>query len=451
MGGNAQLIGAALGGIALILFLIIRTKLHAFVALLLGSLVIGIAAGMPFQGVIDSVASGVGSTLASIAVIVGLGAMFGRMLEVSGGAESLASSLLETSGERNAQWSLLIVGFVISIPVFFDVAFIVLVSVVYGLTERTGRPIVYYAIPLMAGGVVTHSFIPPTPGPIAVAGLLNADLGLVMMFGALIGIPAAIVAGPVYGSLIAPHVPKGIPEYMQVSSDESASAAGRPLPGVGLVVTLIAIPLVLIVGNTVAGITLAEGSGLRSALELIGHPMVALLITTLLCFHLLGTRAGYSREEVQDIATRALEPAGIVILVTSAGGVLKQVLIDSGVGDVLADWLIATSLPALFLAFVIAAAVRIMQGSATVAMLTAGGLVAAMFGQLELSQAMTALFVIAIAAGATIASHVNDSGFWLVNRYLGLTVPETFKTWTALTTIASLVAIVLVMTVAAFL
>jgi Gnt-I system low-affinity gluconate transporter len=446
MGGDTRLIVAAAAGMALILFLIVRTKLHAFVALLLGSLVIGVAAGMPFQSVIDSVASGVGSTLAAIAVVVGLGAMFGRMLEVSGGAEALAASLLAKSGERNAQWPLLAVGFIVAIPVFFDVAFIVLVSVVYGLTEKTGRPIVYYAIPLLAGLVVTHSFIPPTPGPIAVAGLLGADLGFVMLFGALIGIPAAIVAGPIFGSFIASRVPARMPEYMQVAERRE----GRELPSVALVVTLIAIPLVLIVGNTVTGLVLDDGNRFRDVMALVGHPMVALLVTTVLCFSLLGTRAGYSRDEIQDVATRALEPAGIVILVTAAGGVLKQVLIDSGVGDVMADGLVATNLPGLLLAFLIAAAVRLMQGSATVAMLTAAGLVAALFGETAMSEAMLALHVIAIAAGATIASHVNDSGFWLVNRYLGLTVPETFRTWTALTTIASLVAIALVMLVAMF-
>lgn len=440
---DAQLVGAALGGIALILFLIIRAKLHAFVSLLIGSLVIGIAAGMPFDGVLDSVATGVGSTLASIAVVVGLGAMFGRMLEVSGGAESLAKTLLARSGERNAQWSLLAVGFIVGIPVFFDVAFIVLISVIYGLTEKTGRPIVYYAIPLMAGLVVTHTFIPPTPGPIAVAGLLGADLGYVMFFGALIGIPTAIIAGPVWGRFIASRVPTGKPDYMKVSERND----GRPLPSAGLVVTLIGIPLVLILGNTAAGIVMPEGTTLGAVITFVGHPIVALLVTTVLCFYLLGTRAGYSRDQVQEIAMRALEPAGLVILVTGAGGVLKQVLIDSGVGDVLSEFLARTELPSLLLAFIIASAVRLMQGSATVAMLTAGGLVAALFGDVEFSQAELALHVIAIAAGATIASHVNDSGFWLVNRYLGLTVPETFKTWTALTTIAALVAIVLALLV----
>lgn len=441
MSSDTQLIGAALAGIALVLFLIVRAKLHAFVALLIGSLVIGVAAGMPFQSVLDSISTGVGSTLASIAVVVGLGAMFGRMLEVSGGAESLASSLLAKSGERNAQWPLLAIGFIVAVPVFFDVAFIILISIIYGLTEKTGRPIVYYAVPLMAGGVVTHSFIPPTPGPIAVAGLLGADLGFVMLFGALVGIPSAIVAGPFWGSFIAKHVTVGKPDYM----DAEAPVTRTALPSAGLIGSLIAIPLVLIVGNTVAGLMLEEGNAVRSVMVFVGHPIVALLVTTLLCFHLLGTRAGYTRNQVQEIAMRALEPAGIVILVTAAGGVLKQVLIDSGVGAVISDMLSATNLPGLLLAFIIASAVRVMQGSATVAMLTAGGLVSALFSDVAMSDSLLALHVIAIAAGATIASHVNDSGFWLVNRYLGLTVPDTFRTWTALTTIAAVVAIVLVM------
>lgn len=424
---------------ALLLFLIIRVKLHAFVALLIGSLVIGVAAGMPFADVLDAVATGVGSTLAAIAVLVGLGAMFGQMLEVSGGAESLADSLVERFGQGNAQWSLLAVGFIVAIPVFFDVAFIILISLVYGLTERTNRPIVYYALPLLAGLAVTHAFIPPTPGPIAVAGLIGADLGWVMLLGVLIGLPAAIIAGPIYAQLIARHVPARVPDYMRAATRKGE----RKLPSVWLIVTLIGIPLVLIVGNTVAGATLDEGQTVRTVLAFVGHPMMALLVTTVLSFWLLGTRSGYSQQEIQEIATKALEPAGIVILVTSAGGVLKQVLIDSGVGDVFADALMATNLPPLLLAFFTAAAVRLMQGSATVAMLTAAGLVAALLGDISFSEPMLALLVIAIAAGATIASHVNDSGFWLVNRYLGLSVPDTLKTWTVTTSIIAVVSITL--------
>jgi len=443
--GDAQLVGAAIAGVALLLFLIIRVKLHAFVALLLGSLVIGVAAGMPFGGVLDAVARGVGSTLASIAVLVGLGAMFGQMLEASGGVQAVADSLLHRFGERRARWSLLVIGFVVAMPVFFDVAFILLISVVYGLTERTSRPIVYYALPLLAGLAVGHAFIPPTPGPIAVAGLLGADLGWVIFFGSVIGLPAAIVAGPVYAQFIARRVPARVPDYMHATGPGHR----RTPPPVWLIVALIGIPIALIVGNTVAGVTLAEDRPLRVALGAVGHPMVALVITTVLAFWLLGVRSGYTPQQVQEIATKALEPAGIVILVTGAGGALKQVLLDSGVGDVFADGLLATKSSPLLLAFVTAAAVRLMQGSATVAMLTAAGLMAPLLGAVEFTQPMLALLVIAIAAGATTTSHVNDSGFWLVNRYLGLSVPDTLRTWTVTTTIIAFVSMALTLLVAA--
>jgi Gnt-I system low-affinity gluconate transporter len=438
---DAQLVGAAIAGIALLLFLIVRVKLHAFVALLVGSLVIGAAAGMPLAKVLDAVATGVGSTLASIAVLVGLGAMFGQMLEASGGVETLADAILARVGERNAEWALLLIGFVVAIPVFFDVAFIILISLVYGLTDRTGRPIVAYGLPLLAGLAVAHAFIPPTPGPIAVAGLIGADLGWVVLLGALVGLPAAVIAGPLYARVIARRVAATVPDYMHVVQPKR----GRPLPSLWLIVTLIGIPLALILGNTLAGITLAEGDVLRGALAFIGHPMMALLVTTVLAFWLLGARSGYSPQEIQEIATKALEPAGIIILVTGAGGVLKQVLLDSGVGDVFAHALRAAQLPPLLVAFLTAAAVRLMQGSATVAMLTAAGLVSALLGGVGYSQPMLALLVVAIAAGATIGSHVNDSGFWLVNRYLGLSVPDTLRTWTVTTTIIAFVSLALIL------
>ncbi len=446
---ETQLIAAAVAGIALVLYLIIGVRVHAFVALLIGSLVIGVTAGMPLTTVLESVTTGAGSTLASIAVIIGLGAMFGRLLEASGGARVLSDELVKRSGERNAQWSLLAVGFIVAIPVFFDVAFIVLVSVVYGLCRRTGRPIVFYALPLLAGIAVTHAFIPPTPGPIAVAGLLGADLGSVMLFGTLVGLPAAIVAGPIYARFITRLVPSGVPPYMQTDGDNRPAGVRRRLPGAGLIAALIALPLGLIVAATLADSALPATGGLRSFVIFLGHPVVALLVTTILCFWLLGVRCGYSREEVQNIATGALEPAGIVILVTCAGGVFKQVLIDSGVGAVFSDWLAASALTPLLLAFATAATVRIIQGSATVAMLTAGGLVSAVLEQQQYSQSMLALLVVSIAAGATCASHVNDSGFWLVNRYLGLSVADTLRTWTVTSTIIAVVSMMLIVALSA--
>ncbi|MGR3762675.1 GntP family permease [Rossellomorea sp. NS-SX7] len=432
---DQMLILVALAGIFLLLFLVIKTKLHAFVALLLVSLIVGIAAGMPLGEVVTSIQSGMGGTLGFVAVVVGLGAMFGRMLEVSGGAERLAQTLINKFGEDKAQWSLGITGFLVAIPVFFDVGFIILVPIVYGLAKKTGKSLLYYGIPLLAGLAVTHSFIPPTPGPIAVADLIGADLGWVILFGVIAGIPSMIIAGPLFAKYISKKIHAVVPEYMQVEEIEY----DKELPSFGLIASLISIPLVLILLNTLSGVLLEEGNTLRSVLTFLGHPFVALTIATLLTFVLLGTKRGYTREEVQEIATKALEPAGIIILVTGAGGVFKQVLIDSGVGEVLGEMMAGSSLPPIALAFLIAMVVRVAQGSATVSMVTAAGLMSPLISTLGLEGPVLGLMVIAIASGATVFSHVNDSGFWLVNRYFGLDVKDTLKSWTMMETIIGFV------------
>ncbi|MFD2679291.1 GntP family permease [Bacillus seohaeanensis] len=432
---DSMLILVALAGIFLLLFLVIRTKLHAFVALLLVSLIVGIAAGMPLDEVVKSVESGMGGTLGFVAVVVGLGAMFGQMLEVSGGAERLAQTMIKKFGEDKAQWALGVTGFLVAIPVFFDVGFIILVPIVYGLAKKTGKSLVYYGIPLLAGLAVTHSFIPPTPGPIAVADLLDADLGWVILFGAIAGVPSMIIAGPLFAKYIAKRIHVVVPDYMNTEEVEY----DKELPSFGLIAFLILIPLVLILANTLSGVLLDEGNIVRSILTFLGHPFVALTIATIATFILLGTKRGYTRDEVQEIATKALEPAGIIILVTGAGGVFKQVLIDSGVGQVLGEMMAGSALPPLLLAFLIATVVRVAQGSATVSMVTAAGLMSPLISTLGMEGPVLGLMVIAIAAGATVFSHVNDSGFWLVNRYFGLNVKDTLKTWTVMETLIGFV------------
>ncbi|MDT9026011.1 MULTISPECIES: GntP family permease [Rossellomorea] len=443
---DQMLILVALAGIFLLLFLVIKTKLHAFVALLLVSLIVGIAAGMPLQEVVASIQSGMGGTLGFVAVVVGLGAMFGRMLEVSGGAERLAQTLINKFGEDKAQWSLGITGFLVAIPVFFDVGFIILVPIVYGLAKKTGKSLLYYGIPLLAGLAVTHSFIPPTPGPIAVADLIGADLGWVILFGTLAGIPSMIIAGPLFAKFISKRIHAVVPDYMQVEEIEY----DKELPSFAMIASLISIPLVLILLNTLSGVLLDEGNTIRSILTFLGHPFVALTIATLLTFTLLGTRRGYSRQDVQDIATKALEPAGIIILVTGAGGVFKQVLIDSGVGEVLGEMMAGSSLPPIALAFLIAMVVRVAQGSATVSMVTAAGLMSPLISTLGLEGPVLGLMVISIAAGATVFSHVNDSGFWLVNRYFGLDVKDTLKSWTMMETLIGFVGFTVVFIIGIF-
>ncbi|MCM3163973.1 MULTISPECIES: GntP family permease [Bacillaceae] len=443
---DQMLILVALAGIFLLLFLVIRTKLHAFVALLLVSLIVGILAGMPLNEVVTSMQNGMGGTLGFVAVVVGLGAMFGQMLEVSGGAERLAQTLVKKFGEDKSQWALGVTGFLVAIPVFFDVGFIILVPIVYGLAKKTGKSLLYYGIPLLAGLAVTHSFIPPTPGPIAVADLIGADLGWVILFGTIAGIPAMIIAGPLFAKYISKKLHVVVPDYMNLEEIEY----DKELPSFKLIASLIMIPLVLILLNTVSGVLLEEGNIVRSILTFLGHPFVALTIATILTFVFLGTKRGYSRQEVQDIATKALEPAGIIILVTGAGGVFKQILIDSGVGQVLGDMMAGSALPPILLAFLIAAAVRVAQGSATVSMVTAAGLMAPLIEILGLQGPVLGLLVIAIASGATVLSHVNDSGFWLVGRYFGISVKDTLKSWTVMETLIGLVGVTVALILGVF-
>ncbi len=429
------MIAAALLGIAILLFLIIRTKLHAFVALLLISLFIGAAAGMPLDAAIQSVTTGMGDTLGTIAILVGLGAMFGQMLETSGGAERMADTLLRTLGEKNAHWARGFAGFLIAIPVFFDVGFIILVPTIYGLTRKTEKPLICFGLPLLAGLAVTHRFIPPTPGPIAVAGLLDADPGLVILFGAIAGLPSMILAGPLYGRFIAKRVPAGIPRYINIASGGKKHLSA--IPSVWAALGLTALPLFLILMGTTAKAVVAGNGRILQFLIFLGHPIVALLLTTLLAFYFLGKQLGMNTDAIRAAASKALEPAGIIILVTGAGGVLKQILIDSGVGKVLAAGLGTASLPPILASFLIAALLRLIQGSATVAMLSAAGLMASLIQAVSMSESMRALLVIAIVAGATTTSHVNDSGFWLVNRYFDLSVQDTLRTWTMATTIVA--------------
>ena len=443
---GTYLILVAAAGISALLYLVIRVRLHAFVTLLLVSLMVGVAAGMPLGDVIKSVERGMGGTLGFVAVVVGLGAMFGQMLEVSGGAERLARTLVRRFGDDKVQWALGLTGFIVSIPVFLDVAIVILVPILYRLARDSGRPLLYYGIPLVAGGAVTHAFIPPTPGPIAVADLLGADLGWVILYGAICGLPAMILAGPVWGSYISKRITKGVPDYVELQEiDES-----RELPSFGQVLAIILTPLLLILLSTTSGILLDEDNVLRSTLVFIGHPYAALLIATLLAMFVLGSRRGYGREEIQNIVNKSLEPAGIIILVTGAGGVFKQILIDSGVGQVLGDMMSASGLPYLVLAFVVAALIRVAQGSATVAMVTAAGLVGPILQQNNVEGPQLALATIAIAAGGTILSHVNDSGFWLINRFFGLTEKETLQSWTVAVTIVSLVGFSMVLLLGAF-
>ena len=446
MSHETWLIIATIIGIALLLFLIMKIKLHAFVSLLIASLFIGVASGMSPLDIIEVIETGMGGTLGFIAVVVGLGAMFGEVLKVSGGAERLALTLIDKFGEKRSQWALGFTGFLVSIPVFLDVALVILIPIIYSLARKTKKSLLYYGIPLLAGLAVAHSFVPPTPGPMTVAAMLSVDLGWVILFGILAGIPAMIFAGPVFGKYIGDKIHLEVPDYQKLDEEVSSVREKKDLPSFTLVFTLILIPLVLILVNTVTGAIVGEDSGnlFAETIQFVGHPFVALIITVVLTFITLGTRRGYTRDEVQEVATKALEPAGIIILITGAGGVFKEVLIQSGVGDVMGNMVVGAGLPLVVAAFVITTFVRVAQGSATVAMVTGAGLMAPIIDISPVTQPELGLIAISIASGATVLSHVNDSGFWLVNRFFGMTTGETLKSWTVMETIIGLTGFVVV-------
>lgn len=440
-------------GVGLLLVLILLLKINAFVSLLISSILVGLMAGMNFETIIDTVKEGMGGTLGFIAIVIGLGAIFGEILRESGATERLSSALLKVFGVKRSPIALSITGFIIAIPVFFDVAFIILMPVLYSLQKKTKKSLLFFAIPLLASLAVTHAFIPPTPGPIAVAGYFNADLGWVILFGIIVGLPVTIISGILFGKYISNKIYVDVPDHLKEISEsglksEKDVSKTPPLWGILLI---IAIPIFLIVCNTVANAVITdESSLLLSFLSFVGNPIIALIISVMLAWFFFGVLGGHGLDKLQDLSVKALGPAGIIILITGAGGVFKQMLVKTGAGEMLANAFSELSLTPLLLAYVLALIVRLLQGSATVAMITAAGIMATIVESMNLGQAQLALMVLAVAAGASGFSHVNDSGFWLVNRYLGITEAQTLRSWTMMTGILSINAIFIILIISYF-
>ena len=362
--------------------------------------------------------------------LVGLGSMFGAILETSGGAQSIAVTMVKKFGDEKAAWALGITGLVIAMPVFFDAGLIILIPLAFSLAKRTKKSSLFYAIPLLAGLAVGHAFIPPTPGPVLVATMLNVELGWVILVGILCGTVAMIMAGPVFGAFCGKKYNIAIPEHVANQADFDESK----LPSFGTIVGIIMIPLVLIILDSLAGVVPAMAP-LAGVLGFLGEPFVALLIATVVAMYLLGTRHGYSNEELEKVMTKSLEPTGLILLVTASGGVLRYMLQYSGLGEVIGNAVASAALPMVVVAFIVAALVRISVGSATVAMTMAAGIVAAMPGIAELSPLYLACVTAAVAGGATVCSHFNDSGFWLVKSLIGMDEKTTLKTWTIMETL----------------
>lgn len=431
-------------GVAMLLLMVLKFKLSAFISLLITAIFVGIMAGMPLNEITASIQEGMGSTLGFVATVVGLGAIFGQMLESSGGARSLANYLLRVFGTEKASWALMLTGFLVGIPIFLDVGLIILIPIVYAISRNTKRSLLFYAIPLLAGLAATHTMVPPTPGPVAVAEILGAELGWVVIFGLIVGLPSAIIAGPVFGKIIAKKIFVPVPDILQEVKTDPGADSTKP-PSFGIVAFLICLPLFLILMSTFIKLgvekSVLEASLLTELLVFLGHPFTALILATL-CSILLCLKQKIPGQDILELSTKALGPAGIIILITGAGGVLKQILVDSGIGKILAESIEGSSFPVIVLAWLLAAVVRVTQGSATVAMITAAGIIAPIIELINPGQAYIALIVVAIGAGATILSHVNDSGFWIVSKYLGMNEKQTLRSWTVMETILAVSGLV---------
>ncbi|MFD7666993.1 GntP family permease [Streptomyces sp. NPDC059788] len=458
--GTPGLLTVAALGILLLLFLIIKVRLQPFVALLGVSIAVGLAAGLSVTELFGTVQksslpslieSGMGGILGHVAIIIGLGTMLGAILEVSGGAEVLSARLLGLFGERRAPLAMGLTGLIFGIPVFFDVGIFVLAPIVYAAARRSGKSILLYAMPLLAGLSMTHAFLPPHPGPVAAAGLFKVDLGWIILMGIVCGIPAVLAAWA-YAAWIGKRIFVPVPQDMVEAAEESRAAviAEQTAAGVeprekpvalGTVLTIIGTPLVLILLATFSSIALAP-STLRSVVEFFGNPFVALTIALLLAYYLLGIRRGWSRKSLETVSTASLKPVGNILLVVGAGGIFGAVLKGSGVADALSDTFHNVGLPVILLAWLVSVVLRVAQGSATVAIVTTAGIVLPLVEGQGLSQAHLALIIMAISAGSIFASHVNDGGFWMVAKYFGISERDTLKSWTVLETVLSVVGFV---------
>ncbi len=471
---TTNLIALLVFGIAFLLVLILRFKLQAFLALIVVSILVSVvatrinpekAAGLTEIG--QTIVDSMGGALGFIATIIGIGAIFGAMLEHSGGTQALANTLVRRFGQERAPWAMLLTGFIISVPVFLDVALVILAPLLYALARDTKKSLLIFGLPLVAGMAVTHAFVPPTPGPVAVAYFLEVNLGYVIGFGVLVGLPTAIICGPILCSKMATLVEVQTPPV--IDTDTDTEQEDKKLPSFVQIATLIGLPIALILAGTIVEQTAISGidPGLTKAergqqvaeilnsmpmtnqvIHFLGHPVIALMISTLLAIWCLGISRGTSKDDLVEISTKALGPAGIIILITGAGGVFKGVLIATGIADALKEVFSNSGIPIIVLAYIFATLVRIAQGSATVAMLTAAGLMVSFVE--GFSQPYLALIACAIAAGATGFSHVNDSGFWMISRYLGMTEKQTLKTWTVISTAISVVSFSIILILSLF-
>jgi GntP family gluconate:H+ symporter len=473
--GTGQLVLAAVLGIAAVVLLIAWAKWHPFLALIMGAAVLGVVAGAAPAATVTSFTAGVGSTVGSVGLLIALGSMIGALLAESGGADGIVNTIVRKFSGSALPWAMAAVAALIGLPLFFEVGVVLLVPIVLLVAQRTDVPLLKIGIPALAGLSVLHGLVPPHPGPLVAVSSLGADLGLTLAFGLICAIPTVIIAGPVFGNFIAKRVPLAVPTALVRAGAGNGSAEGRSAgsgpaggqdfvdrddlanagstqpdqavdadlparrrgPGVLAAVLTILVPIVLMLIRAIGELTLDEDTSLRKALDVAGTPVVALLAGVLLAMWTLGKRAGFDRAQTSAVIGGSLPPIAGILLIVAAGGGFKQVLVDAGVGNVVADAAQDANISALVLGFLVAVGIRLATGSATVATITAAGIVAPLASTLEKPE--VALLALAIGCGSLFFSHVNDAGFWLVKEYFGMTVGQTIKTWSVMETIISVV------------
>ena len=427
---DTRLLLYALIAVVALILLIARAKLHPFIALVVVSLAMGLVAGMPPGLAVQSFQTGVGNVLGFIAIVVGLGTMLGKIMAESGAANRIATTLIDLFGERRVHWAIMFVAFIVGIPVFFQVGFVLLVPLVFTIARRTGISLVKIGISLVAGLSVVHGMLPPHPAAMLAVTAYNADVGRTILYGLIVGIPTASLAGPIYASWIAPRIPlRAESPLARQLGGESTQAT----PGFWVSVITVLIPVILMLLASAANLALSATSRTRVAINFVGQPVVALLLALLFSFWSLGRTRHLTREQLLKFCNDCLAPTATIILVIGAGGGFNQVLVDSGVGRAIANMAIGSNASPLILAWGIAALIRVATGSATVAMTTAAGIVAPIVAVVPGTS--PELLVLATGAGALILSHVNDAGFWLIKEFFDMTVPQTLKTWTVAETI----------------
>ncbi|MEB2630983.1 GntP family permease [Peribacillus frigoritolerans] len=426
-------------GIVALLILIMGLKLNTFISLIIVSFGVALALGMPLDGIVKTIEAGLGGTLGHLALIFGLGAMLGKLIADSGGAQRIAMTLVKKFGEKNIQWAVVAASFIIGIALFFEVGLVLLIPIVFAISRELKVSILYLGIPMVAALSVTHGFLPPHPGPTVIAGEYGADIGQVLLYGFIIAVPTVILAGPIFTKIAKRLVPESFTKTGSIASlGEQKSFKLEETPGFGISVFTALLPVILMSIATI--ITLLqktmgfEDNGLLAAIRFIGEAGTSMLLSLLFAVYSMGVARKIPMKDIMESCTSAILHIGMMLLIIGGGGAFKQVLIDGGVGDYVAELFKGTSLSPILLAWIIAAILRISLGSATVAALTTAGLVIPMLGQTD---ANLALVVLATGAGSLIASHVNDAGFWMFKEYFGLSMKETFATWTLLETIIS--------------